>query len=474
MPPIVCPGCGSDLEHDLLESTGKAECPFCGADVPELLSFSPTEGNGDSTAPLPLLPEKSLIEVIEATPQRRVFYIHGGWSCGIAFFAIFWNLITGVVSGGFLFGMFAGDGFPGGWPIRIGIFAFFSIFWAVGIGMIVWWVKSAFERLFVMIEPDRVVIQRTLFGYKRIAETTLDDSSRAELIESYSENDNPVYRIEITGIDRTAKFGTALSPEEKDWLVDQINEFLRPTGEPPSAQPRPDFCFNCGAKLNIAAEASSTTCPACGQEINIGSGGDDRQESSPEDAAVPQPPELVIDVQTDDHLQFHLPGCSHPIVRWGLGLFSMTFGIAFVSAPLGTALNFDDLGILPLLFTIPFILGGLIPIAVGLFMLCGRITVALSPGGIRVRYHVGPLGYSKTAVLDAIIRVHVAQSKPSNPRVGRGAHQSGTKNLDACIVQAGKKSLLLTLVHDRSTARFVAQLVREQLKTMGHELPQHP
>ena len=49
---------------------------------------------------------------------------------------------------------------------------------------------------------------------------------RAELVESYQQNDVPVYKIVVNGTNRSASFGTALAREDKAWLAKTINDFL--------------------------------------------------------------------------------------------------------------------------------------------------------------------------------------------------------------------------------------------------------
>ena len=66
-----------------------------------------------------------------------------------------------------------------------------------------------------LLERDRIVIQRILFGRKTITETFLDEKSEAGLVESYQENNVSVYKVQITGSNRTDSFGTALSDLEK-------------------------------------------------------------------------------------------------------------------------------------------------------------------------------------------------------------------------------------------------------------------
>src|SRR5262245_46915167 len=95
MPEFHCPSCQAAIEPDLIESTGRAECPFCQADLsglglPEpavdLAASLPADDAAASDEPLsapltrPLAepPAKSRIRIVESTPERLVLYIPGG------------------------------------------------------------------------------------------------------------------------------------------------------------------------------------------------------------------------------------------------------------------------------------------------------------------------------------------------------------------------------------------------------------
>ncbi|TWU13591.1 Double zinc ribbon [Symmachiella macrocystis] len=479
MPNITCPQCRAEIDDDLWESTGRAECPFCGADMPELAAAAPAEnrtnGAEDGRISLPPLPSKSVIQIIEVSPDRRVFYIPGGRAGAIGFFALVWNgfmavFTTVMISTGV--GDKPGDMHP------LGIVAFIGLFWLIGLGFAYWWVKAKFQRLFVMLEPKRVVIQRVLFGRKRVAETELKKTSRAELIESYQQNNRPVYRIEIVGEDRSAKFGTSLKREEKNWLVDRINEFLHPAGTPPTGAAK--FCSECGEGLQEAVPdpvTGAVTCPACGTMVstaNIDAEGElaEAQENAEIDTAeFAQPADLVIDEQRGDHLKFHLPICSHATLSWIVAGIAFLFGGIFLATSLSSLLNFEKFDVVKTLFLIPFLMGGLVPISVGLFALLGRITTDITAQRIKVRYHLGLIGKSKEMVTDQITEVKLMTGAPSNPRIQNKSGRSHSNNIAASVIKSANHMIPLTLIHNKPTARYVTQLVRRQLREMGVEFP---
>src|SRR5262245_21544350 len=124
MAEFVCPQCHAEIESDLIESTGKAECPFCGADLstlglPEPALVEPADDGASAEAPaaageitrqLPALPEKSQIKIVEATDSRLVLYIPGGGkqAAGIGCFALIWNLFMCIFTPPFVFGFWQG------------------------------------------------------------------------------------------------------------------------------------------------------------------------------------------------------------------------------------------------------------------------------------------------------------------------------------------------------------------------------
>ncbi len=470
MPNLTCPACASDLDDDFFESSGRSECPFCGVELSQLSRPAPATDAGQEQVLLPPVPPKSILEVVEATPQRRVFYIPGGRAASIGCFALVWNGFMTVFTGMFVGAMINANE---DWRTILGVFAFISLFWIIGLGLAIWWIKAKFERLFLLLEPQRLVIQRVLFGRKKMKTINLTSGSRAELVESYKENDNPVYRIEIEGQEKTAKFGTALNRDEKNWLVDRINEFLHPYPDKDAPAEPPKFCSSCGARLDpLDPDDTETYCQDCGHRISLSAPGATSAavEEDLDSAEIPQPPEVTILEQTDDHLRFSLPSCAHPFAGWIILGVTIVFSGIFLAVALGQLLPADEVNLFDALFAVPFMLGGLIPISFGLFFIRGRITVDLTPERLKARYHLGLLGRSKSAPTTEISRVKLADASEEKSRIRGGHHQSGPSDAGACVVQSGDKSIPLTLIHHRDTARFVTQLVRRQLRRMGVEL----
>ncbi|MSR56205.1 MAG: hypothetical protein EXS05_00790 [Planctomycetaceae bacterium] len=249
MAEFTCPTCRAEIEPDLIEKTGRAECPFCGTDlsalglpepavvdVPDLPAAAVDGGEPDESGrrpeldanphTLPKPPEKSLIRVVESSGDRLVLFIPGGGkqSGVVGCFALIWNGFMGLITPAMLVGILKDKG--GDAPSLWLVISFLSLFWAVGLGMEYLWLKMKYERTLLLLDRERVAVQKKFFNRKRLHETVLGPDSRAELVESYQQNDTPVYRIEVRGTPAAAKFGTALGDDEKNWLVDRINEFL--------------------------------------------------------------------------------------------------------------------------------------------------------------------------------------------------------------------------------------------------------
>ncbi|MGE3316905.1 MAG: hypothetical protein AB7O26_17450, partial [Planctomycetaceae bacterium] len=188
----VCPSCRADLEADLVASTGRAECPFCGADLagvefpaePEFIPPPPTDETTEETNDSPVeedveespsvlavdrpIPPGSRIQIVESTGERRVFFLPaGGKTGGIGFFAVVWNGFMLV----FTTAMAAGFKQKGGDAPIVVLILFLALFWSVGLGFVYVWVRMRFTRTFLLLEREQFVVQRILFGKKKITET---------------------------------------------------------------------------------------------------------------------------------------------------------------------------------------------------------------------------------------------------------------------------------------------------------------
>ena len=266
----ICPRCQARLDLETLRDSAASVCPFCAADISELLArgeigdrqeLSAVEMGLELGAGQPAsmaVPPGSKIQVMEHTPDKLVLYLPaGGRGTGLGCFAMAWNGFMVVFTSFFVFAGFGKGDFEGN-PL-VGVFVF-GLFWAVGL-VIAWIaVKMRYERTFLYLDAQRAVLKRMLFSFNSRCETELGPSSRAELQEAYSVNDNPVYRVAIVGGSRSFGFGVSQSDADKEWLVDVINRQLGVDALPVPESAKssaadsiessiPAICRQCGAPL---------------------------------------------------------------------------------------------------------------------------------------------------------------------------------------------------------------------------------
>ena len=141
------------------------------------------------------------------------------------FFSVLWLSITGLVSGGFLFTYITGGKIEGDGPKWLMI-PFFGLFWAVGLGTLYAAFRQKYLKHTVTFGGDRITLRKDMFG--RTSEKSLAKSSVSSVLqkEFYQQNYKPIYGIEIRGSDGKLRFGSALSGEDKAWLVADFNQVL--------------------------------------------------------------------------------------------------------------------------------------------------------------------------------------------------------------------------------------------------------
>lgn len=149
------------------------------------------------------------------------------------FFSVIWLLITGGMSGSFLVTFLTGGKIEGDGPDWM-IIPFFAIFWAVGLGMLYAAFRQKYMTHKVSIGSDTVTLRKEMFG--KSSEKSLARSSIAAISqkEFYKQNDRPIYGIEIRGLDGKIRFGSALTDEDKEWLVADFNQVLESGNKPVS------------------------------------------------------------------------------------------------------------------------------------------------------------------------------------------------------------------------------------------------
>ncbi|MBD2177306.1 serine/threonine protein kinase [Pseudanabaena sp. FACHB-1998] len=135
-----------------------------------------------------------------------------GDGIGILLFAIFWNgfllMWTSLAS-------------------RVGVFSLFSIpFWLVGVGCAYVGLSSVFGKVHLMIGDRHFSIVWDVLGIKRQVNGKTLDLRPVELRSFYEVNNQPVMQVCLNQGVYSHKFGSGLSRVEKEWLQQEINEFL--------------------------------------------------------------------------------------------------------------------------------------------------------------------------------------------------------------------------------------------------------
>lgn len=485
MPEFTCPQCHAGVEAGLIDETGRAECPFCGADLSELgLPQSDIGGVvqpesnpvardaagtdlpavGELSRPVARPPADSAIQVIESTAERLVLHIPAGGkgSAGIGCFAVLWNGFMLLFTAAFVGAGFKAQNQP---PPGAGLFVFLALFWAVGLGMSYFWLKMKFERTFVLLDRERIAVQKSLLGRKKVHETALGPRARAELVESYQQNDNPVYRVEVSGPGGAAKFGTALSNPEKDWLVDCINGFLDAGDEQAEVG---------GQRSDVRSQRSEGR----GQE-----GGVRDQESGDrgQDGEAPSTDAVLEVVESSpERLLFWYAVAPNSTLRWAVPAFLIPFGLVWMGGVALVVWNvarpFGVGSILPLVFSIPFMGAGLLLFAMGCYARWGMTTIELTPARLACRWSVGPLGFTRSLPTPEITRVGIeygegVHNRPRSARKGR-VRDSGTGSANnlSCVARTPAKKVTLVFFNDEPLARQISSLLRTALENMGHPL----
>lgn len=127
-------------------------------------------------------------------------------------FAIFWN--------GFLVVWTLGAS-------RAGFFALFSIpFWMIGIGMAYAALSTVFGKVRLVIGDRSFSIDWDILGIKRRIQGKTQDLGTIELKNAYEVNNQPVMQLCLNQGIYSHKFGSGLSRVEKEWLLQEMNDFL--------------------------------------------------------------------------------------------------------------------------------------------------------------------------------------------------------------------------------------------------------
>lgn len=454
---------------------------------------------------IPDAPESSRIQIVESSRDRLVVALPKGGRAarGLGCFAVAWLLITAAVSipmFGALLGFFPNMKWDGDPPPVWLMTLFFGVFWAVGIGMAYGWLKMTFTQTLLSLEPDRFAVQHELFGKKKLSVLELDATSKAELVEAYSQNDSPVYCIAVTGIGREEKFGTSLEPLEKEWLVQAINSFI---GADVSETARRELespltsCPQCSAPMR--AIESGSVCDACGylsdeplappqdipQRIYPTFKGlglvqlESIPELSPED--LPASSKIRVDDTNFDAVRISYvavpPGTARYVLVGFMSLFCfLWFGGLTATLFMGISKFLKEGANGPqfLLIIMPafMIVTGLVPLGVLCFVLFGRCSVLINGDCVRGRLQAGPFFKEKRIPTASIVDVGLGATSTTQAVVPiRGRKELASVRNPVAVIFSNEMSLPLSLSGDRAFNRQLAGLVAYQLRQFGHVVP---
>lgn len=449
------------------------------------------------------------IQVVKSSTERVVIAVPPGGkkARSLGCFGFVWMAIVLPVTGGILYGSFEKGN--GDIATILGILAFSGLFWAVGIGMIVVWVRMRFTEIFLSVEREQFAIQKTLFGRKKLRKIALDEHSRARLVESYSENDVPVYAIQMEGIGETEKFATGLNYEEKRWLASTINRFLgvdEPLGAGSSdSTAHRTLCGDCGGELMIGE--GKRVCPDCARvylededkledEIEKGEVFDidpDSRRGRSASAAfrgsrgkiTERPPALTpfelpedslvrIDLDDGETLTFSYRVQTPLILNVLLGGFLFVFCVFWNTAALSAffAALLGDEPIVAKTFTTlfagVFVFVGLMPLGMLLTIFFGRARLQMRREDV-----TGSIGFWFLRKKKAISTESISDVGLSSAQVSRnGAVQTSGRfaEVKACVIRSSEFNMPLTMSADAQFNEQVAGLARFQLERLGVKL----
>ena len=268
---LMCPDCGAPA-GDLPNNWGEVMvCKSCGAraSLGEWANSSDPEKRVGS-ADQPPVGTKIRRETIG--DHQVVWHIPAVGKFGFfLFFAVFWLLITGAVSGGFFIAFLTGKEIEGDGPKWVMI-PFFAVFWAVGLGMLYAAFRQKFLKYTVTVGSDKITLRKDMFG--RTSEKSLSKSSVSSIsqTEFYQQNYKPIYGIEIRGADGKLRFGSALTAEDKAWLVADFKTVIAGVKKSENSQGAGDTSRGLAPiKLGVPKTAFSVAIPKPGKSAIIGS-----------------------------------------------------------------------------------------------------------------------------------------------------------------------------------------------------------
>jgi hypothetical protein len=353
--------------------------------------------------------------------------------------------------------------------------------------MAYFWLRMRFTRHNVLVEPQRVVVQKLFFDRKSLEETAVDAESTVMLAEKYKENDQPVYTISVSGVDRTITFGTSLSDQDKRFLVHKIRRVTRL--EEPTEEERQRFirnfpgnCETCGAPLpQPEPGAAFVACAHCGRSHTgeIASVAPAGQDSVPFEDLAPSdlPPDSAIEVDDSDmqRLVLRFPAFAP---RWQR-LMARVAGFVALFPSLFFVFVFNMLitwfgGGQALRIAGSVLIGLALPLAAMLALRRCGVYVELDRERLHGYWKIGPFKVRRELPLTEIRQVALTRERDDDESLVEGRSSPNTirigpapDGLTCVIVSATQRVPLTTSAHDEATSRQVAGLLRGRMREYG-------
>ncbi|HSG72216.1 MAG TPA: hypothetical protein VLA12_17500 [Planctomycetaceae bacterium] len=491
---MSCQACGASIDRDELISRGLSHCTACGEQLDaSLFKDSKLSGLG---IPLTHPPLGSRIEIIEADDNRLMLSLPPGGrrSSSLGCFALVWTSFSSAIAVAMVAGVIAEDEFP------VAALAIPGLFVLIGIVMTVIWIRMKYTRGYLFLEPHRAVMQTILFNRKKNIEIELDESSFAQLVISYKENDVPVYRVELQGVGKSLSFGTAWERDAKDWYVDTLNSFLAWHYDRSSST----AYENSGdERLGAAARIpkGSGLCPACVHRTKLATA-DGMSLSTGDCRCEKCGTRLIVDagqiteafpqqqISPDSLIETDLI----ELEKTGLGEWLMTiqvnkskgssiaggclllFGIIWegfiIFWTVGATQAPGLFKIVALCFSLPFHAIGIGLLSLGLYGFFGRFRLFLGRDESWGRWSLGPLRYTRRFRAEAVTEIKLVRGALLNSGKNRTRKDRDSSQSEefSCILIAAGKTIPVTHGNSSEESRLAAGLVRYCLNDLGIRL----
>ena len=363
-------------------------------------------------------PSDSRVQITKASPDGLVVAIRAGGpqARGLGVMALIWNAVIGCATAALLvasvdFGI-----------VLVGI-PFVTLFLMAGWYLAGAWLSLRFTRSDIMVNRQQLAVRHTLFGFKRIEVADCYDDSCARLLESFGQNGKPVYAVRLSGLDQSLTFGTALSREDKEWIVSEINTFLGVTTEPPLRSDTRE------------GELSFEALKPC-----------DLPEGSPVRTEQAGVEELLIET----------PAAPHHRLVTGLIVVLVLAMVLWISIATWRLSEFS--GLLNSILGWALLVCAIVPALAIVVLLTGKTTVRINGREFTSRVGVGPIGYTVRRPVHMAERIEV---KGTTDDPSRGS-------LATTVVQIGS-SRMLAAWGVVPTCEAVAGLIRHQFNALDIE-----